>query len=261
MMNRIATMVMAGCIALESANVVFADELTQIFMAPPEATKTSVQAQQTIAPGLPPELLAEFEKKWPTNRAINLVFHGHSVPAGYFVTPEVRPFESYPHLVHQALKKRYPFAVINVIVTAIGGESSPAGSARFERDVLPYRPNVVFVDYALNDRREPLEKVEAAWTAMIAQAQARKIPIVLLTPTGAVNADFANPNDPLVQRADLIRRLAREHGVPLADLSAAWQAEITRGASIRDLLSNGINHPNLRGHTIAADAILGLFQP
>jgi lysophospholipase L1-like esterase len=220
----------------------------------------AVQAQQTNAAVLPAELLAQFEKKWPTNRAINLVFHGHSVLAGYFVTPDVRPFEAYPHLVYQGLKKRFPLAVINVIVTAIGGETSPAGAARFERDVLPHRPDVIFVDYALNDRRVPLEKVEAAWAAMIAQAKDRKIPIILLTPTGAVKADFPNPNEPLVQRADLIRRLAREHRVPLADVSAAWQTEIAKGTPIRDLLSNGNNHPNLRGHTIAADVILELFR-
>ena len=26
----------------------------------------------------------ELQKKWPANRTINIVCHGHSVPAGYF---------------------------------------------------------------------------------------------------------------------------------------------------------------------------------
>ncbi|HEY9559281.1 MAG TPA: hypothetical protein VIR29_00690, partial [Anseongella sp.] len=65
---------------------------------------------------------AELVKEWPRNRTINLVFHGHSVPSGYFRTPEVHTFESYPYLVLKQLKSIYPHAVINVILTSIGGE-------------------------------------------------------------------------------------------------------------------------------------------
>ena len=32
---------------------------------------------------------AEMKKTWPRNRIVNIVAHGHSVPAGYFVTPRV----------------------------------------------------------------------------------------------------------------------------------------------------------------------------
>src|SRR5690242_1699681 len=65
------------------------------------------------------ELTAIFKTQWPKNRAVNIVCHGHSVPAGYFKTPLVDTFNAYPHLLHRGLKDRYPFAVINVIVTAI----------------------------------------------------------------------------------------------------------------------------------------------
>jgi len=69
-------------------------------------------------------------KPWPENRTVNIVFHGHSVPSGYFATPHVDTFNAYPHIVHQKLKERFPFVVINVIVTAIGGENSVSGAKR-----------------------------------------------------------------------------------------------------------------------------------
>src|SRR5215468_2820162 len=72
-------------------------------------------------------LCAEMRKNWPTNRTINIVCHGHSVPAGYAQTPVVDTFNAYPHLLHLGLKERFPTAVINVIVTAIGGETSEGG--------------------------------------------------------------------------------------------------------------------------------------
>lgn len=207
---------------------------------------------------LPEALRAEFSKVWPGNRAIHLVFHGHSVPAGYHKTPDVRPFESYPHLVMAELKHRYPTAVVNTIVTAIGGENSVAGAARFERDVLTLRPDVVFIDYALNDRRLPLEAVETAWRSMIRAAKERGIPVVLLTPTGDQSADLGNPADPLEIRAQGIRKLAAEENVLLADVFAAWRAEIATGTPQAELMSQ-VNHPNLRGHTLAAKVVLEVF--
>ena len=95
--------------------------------------------------------------QWPGNRTVNIVCHGHSVPAGYFATPMVDTFNAYPALLHRDLKHRFPFAVINVIVTAIGGEGSPQGADRFEADVLCHRPDVVTIDYGLNDRRAGLD--------------------------------------------------------------------------------------------------------
>ena len=67
------------------------------------------------------DLKRELQIEWPENRTINLVFHGHSVPAGYFKTPQVNTLSAYPNLVLKQLKSIYPNAVVNVIVTAIGG--------------------------------------------------------------------------------------------------------------------------------------------
>lgn len=208
-------------------------------------------------PGLAP-LISALQTKWPKNRTINLVFHGHSVPAGYQKTPDVRPFEAYPHLFDVKLKERYPYAVVNVIVTAIGGEDSVAGAARFDRDVLPLKPDLVFIDYALNDRRKSLDQVEAAWKAMVTSAKKNGVPVVLITPTGDSTADLSKAEDPLRQRADLIRRIAKEENVLLADVSAAWVAEIAKGTPQTELLSQ-VNHPNLRGHQLAAGALFDCF--
>lgn len=223
------------------------------------ALTITISSTFSAEPGLPPALLEEFGKKWPKNRAINLVFHGHSVPSGYHKTPEVKPFESYPHLLYQDLKQRFPYAVINIIITSIGGENSIAGEKRFERDVLPHKPDVIFIDYALNDRKQDAAKVEAAWMSMVRMAKEKNIPVVLLTPTGDSSADLSNPQDPLCQRADLIRRVAKTENVPLADVFAAWQAEVAKGSLQTDLLSQ-INHPNLRGHQLAAAVLSGLFK-
>jgi lysophospholipase L1-like esterase len=199
-------------------------------------------------------LRVELEKIWPDNRAITWVFHGHSVPAGYHKTPEVKPFESYPHLVHKLVKSHFPHAVLNVMVTAVGGETSPTGALRFENDVLIHHPDLVFIDYALNDRRVPEEDAEKALTAMLQAARSRTIPVLLITPTGAGDVSYENPEDPLVRRAALIRSIGRRTGTPVADVFEKWSDFVIGGGDQETLLSQ-INHPNLAGHQLASKVI------
>jgi len=209
-------------------------------------------------PVLPAPLLEELKKPWPSNRVVNLVFHGHSVPAGYHKTPEVKPFESYPLLALGRIKANYPHAVMNAIVTAIGGENSVSGAARFEKDVLSMNPDVIFIDYALNDRRVPVAEVEKSWRAMARAAKAKGVPVVFITPTGAQDVKIGAADEALEIRAAIIRKVAAEEGVPVADVWSAWKAALAGGVKQETLLSQ-VNHPNREGHDLAAKVIAKLF--
>lgn len=198
------------------------------------------------------------KKEWPNNRTINIVCHGHSVPAGYFKTPVVNTFNAYPHLLHHALKDRYPYAVINVIVTAIGGENSEKGAQRFEKDVLSCQPDLILIDYALNDRGIGLERAKDAWIVMIEKALSQGIKIILLTPTGDKRSKTDDPAEPLLLHAEQIRRLANEYKVGLADSYAAFGQYIKEGGKLDNIMSQ-INHPNRKGHELVLQELLKWF--
>ena len=198
------------------------------------------------------------KKKWPDNRTINIVCHGHSVPSGYFKTPLVDTFNAYPHLLHKGLKESYPYAVINVFVTGIGGESSDTGAERFGRDVLTLKPDVITIDYALNDRRLGLESARKAWIAMIKKAQEKGIKVILLTPTPDQRNDIKDPNDQLSQHANQVRELAREYHVALVDSYSLFLRYVQNGGVLKDLMSQ-VNHPNRKGHDLVTKALLEWF--
>lgn len=200
----------------------------------------------------------ELNKSRPDNRTVNIVFHGHSVPSGYRAAPLVSPFDSYPHLFHRDLHARYPNATVNVITTSIGGENSIQGAARFQQDVFKHKPDLIFIDYALNDRSQNATQVEAAWRSMVTAAKTAGVPVILCTPTGDTREDLSDPANPLRVLADMIRRIATEENVLLADVSAAWVAALQSGTNQNDLHSTA-NHPNAAGHRIAADAIFQAF--
>lgn len=207
-----------------------------------------VESREYLAP-----IREELVKEWPDNRTINIVCHGHSVPAGYFATPEVRTFDAYPHLLHKGLKNRFPNAVINVIVTAIGGETSDLGAARFDQDVLAKNPDVITIDYALNDRRIGLDSAREAWVSMIESSKAQGIYVVLMTPT----PDIKDAGD-LAKHAEQIRELAKKHNVGLCDSAKQFQAFVSAGGDIESLMAVH-HHPNRQGHEIVANQLLALF--
>lgn len=201
---------------------------------------------------------APLTASWPDNRLVYLVCHGHSVPAGYFRTPAIRPFDSYPHLTHRIVQDRYPTAMFEVVRTAIGGENAEQGAARFEEDVLAKKPDVVTIDYGLNDRGIGLERARAAWVSMIEAAQAAGVRVILLTPTGDTSANPDDPADPLVLHAEQIRQLAKEYGTGLVDSFALFQAYRREHGTIAPLMSQS-NHPNRAGHALVAQELAMWF--
>ncbi|MBX2921972.1 MAG: SGNH/GDSL hydrolase family protein [Chitinophagaceae bacterium] len=215
--------------------------------------------QENDTTGYLATVITALQKQWPNNRAINLVFHGHSVPSGYFKTPDVQTLNAYPQQVLKQLKQQYPYAVINCIVTAIGGENSESGSQRFERDVLTHQPDVIFIDYALNDRGPGLEKAKKAWSRMIETALAKQIKVILLTPSPDTSVDILQENNLLEQHAQQIRQLAMQYKVGLADSYAAFKARVLSGEKTEAYMSQ-VNHPNTEGHALIAAEIMKYFK-
>jgi lysophospholipase L1-like esterase len=206
-------------------------------------------------------IIAILQKHWPDNRTVNIVCHGHSVPSGYFATPMVDTFNAYPHLLHRAIKQRFPYAVVNVIVTAIGGENSQSGAKRFANEVLCHRPDVLTIDYGLNDRGLGLAVARQNWEGMIEQALAANTKVILLTPTPDMTqapAASAQDRQTLQEHAGQIRELAAKHGVGLVDSLTAFEEYMEAGGDLTDLLSWS-NHPNRAGHELVAKALLRYF--
>ncbi len=200
----------------------------------------------------------ELVKKWPENRTLNIVFHGHSVPTGYARTPIVNTLQAYPHMLLYGIKTQYPFAVVNVITTSIGGEQSEQGEKRFKKEVLTHRPDVLFIDYALNDRVIGLERAEKAWRKMIETTLKKGIKLILLTPTPDFKEDILDENASLAAHAEMIRKLAEEYKVGLVDSYKIFCDKVKNGEDLRKYMSQN-NHPNPVGHSSVAAELLTWF--
>ncbi|WP_400073840.1 SGNH/GDSL hydrolase family protein [Zobellia russellii] len=200
---------------------------------------------------------SELKKTWPDNKTVNLVFHGHSVPSGYFKTPKVHTLESYPYKTLKEVKQIYTHAVVNSITTSIGGEHSEQGEKRFKEDVLVHRPDVLFIDYALNDRNIGLERAKIAWEKMIVQAKEYGTKVILMTPTPDLNEDIKSIDTKLYKHTQQIRELGQKHEVGLVDSYGLFR-ELANTKNLKDYMAQG-NHINEKGHEIVAKAIRDFF--
>ena len=207
------------------------------------------------------DIIAILRKDTDDKRFLNIVCHGHSVPAGYFANPMVNTLNAYPHLLLEGLKHRFPFSLVNVIVTAIGGENSRSGAKRFEEEVLCHHPKLITIDYGLNDRGIGLEEARSAWTSMIEEALSCDVRLLLMTPTSDITQRPGVPEEekhPLQEHAQQIRDLAAGYGVGLVDSLAAFGRHQQQSVDLTNLLA-WRNHPNRDGHEIVAREILRWF--
>jgi arylsulfatase A-like enzyme len=203
-------------------------------------------------------ILHELRKKWPANRNINLVFHGHSVPSGYYRGGVVNIFQSYPMQTLKKITEKYNYATVNCIKTSIGGENSELGAMRLDSTVLVHQPDILFIDYALNDRKMGLERSKIAWETMIKNALAKNIKVVLLTPTPDLNEDIKSDDTPLEKFSMQIIELAKKYQVALIDSYHLFKKIALDGVDLNLYMSQN-NHPNEKGHQLVADEICKLF--
>jgi lysophospholipase L1-like esterase len=220
-----------------------------------QAYSQNIESDNTDPANYLTDLKTELQIKWPKNRTINIVFHGHSVPAGYFITPQINTLSAYPYLVLKKIKSIYPYAVVNVTVTAIGGENSVNGAERFERDVLIHKPDLLLIDYGLNDRRPGLEKSYTAWNKMIKKAKKQNIKVLLLSPSPDQSVNYDSPNNELKKHADQIIGLANENQVGFVDTYSAFEFLYSDKKKLKEYMSQ-VNHPNEKGHELIANEII-----
>lgn len=204
------------------------------------------------------ELRVELQKRWPKNRLINLVFHGHSVVAGYTSTPNVNTMNSYPMLVLKKVTQRFPTVPVNTIRTAIGGEHAEQGAKRFAKTVLNHQPDVLFIDYALNDRSIGIDRAQKAWELMIKKALKKNIKVILLTPTPDLTEDIKIESTPLEVHRQMIIALGEKYKIPVVDSYGIFKKMAIEGIDIKPYMAQN-NHPNEKGHQLVADEICKLF--
>ncbi len=215
-----------------------------------------------------------------------VAFLGDSVTHGVFdllpepekasFVPHHMPEKSYPMLFQHRLNELYPIAAVSVLNAGISGDGSKGGLERIERDVLRFNPDVVVVNFGLNDAGQGDEKIGVYaenMRAIFEKILAAGCEAILLTPNfmcsyvhASVQGEFLRgiardvcptQNDGVLTRyVEAAREVARSMNIPVADAYRRWQLMSEYGVDTTALLSNGINHPTVEMEEIFAQELL-----
>ncbi len=158
-----------------------------------------------------------------------------------------------------------------LIGAGIGGNKVYDLYLRMEEDVMARKPHVVVIYVGINDVWHKtsgigtdIEKYEKFYVAIIKKLQAKKIKIVVCTPSViGEKKDNANPQDEdLNKYSDVIRRLAVTYNCTLVDIRAAfakYEQENNPGNKESGILTTDRVHLTEKGsQLVAAEMMKGL---
>lgn len=199
-----------------------------------------------------------------------IVALGDSVTAGHFETimDEHGMYfvqnlqQAYIEQLKQMLQEACGISTFNIINSGIAGDNIKGMQIRLERDVLRYDPDLVILNGALNWSRKKgtTEDYKRYLKEVIEQIKCQsKAELILVTPNMAVSTE---KDASLQARVDVIRTLAHEQKLILADVYAIWEDVCAQDPSLHleDLLANRKNHPTPYGHYIYAKVLMQLFS-
>lgn len=171
--------------------------------------------------------------------------------------------ECYLEKFREKLIDYYEQTSVSTINCGIAGDTMYGMEKRLERDVIRYQPDLLIINGALNwgkecGTTEDYKKVlESVLDRILETTEAD---IILLTPnmeiTDLLTASFSS----LEERVEIIRAMAVEKKVCLADAYAVWKEYETAGYPIKALLANGVNHPSVTGHEAYAEILMKLIR-
>ena len=184
---------------------------------------------------------------------VTIVALGDSITAGYAVR------RGFPSFWKQMLAEKYPEANIEMINSGISGDTSMDGLARLDWSVLSYEPDLVTINFGINDcvLGLGLEEFEMNFVEMVRRIRAGPNSEILLLSSQPLETP---PYDRLVlDYYQAVQRVAKEMDAGFVDVYGAWmRARAGRHASAR-LILPGLDHPNEAGYRIIAEELMRLF--
>ncbi|MBI4842023.1 MAG: arylesterase [candidate division NC10 bacterium] len=165
-----------------------------------------------------------------------VVFFGDSITQGHGVRAE----ESFPSLVARDLG-------IPMVNAGVAGDTTAAGLARIERDVLPLHPRLTLVEFGGNDflRRVPLEETLKNLDTIVKTLIAQGMMVVILE----VNVGLMG--DPYLKGYGAV---AERYGAVLVE-------DILSGILSKPDLKVDAIHPNAQGHRLIAERVGRVLRP
>lgn len=192
--------------------------------------------------------LKNLMKRAVNGESLVIGFLGGSITQGSLSST---PKTCYAYLVYEWWKKSFPNAAFSFVNGGIGGTTSHYGGARAWKDVLCYRPDIVTVDFSVNDDANEFfeETYEGMLRRLLAAPSAPAVVVLnnAFYDTGKNAQDYHN-------------RIADHYGIPHVSIKDTVYPDVESGKIVRADITPDNLHPNDKGHRLVADEICKLLD-
>ncbi len=184
---------------------------------------------------------------------VTIVAFGDSITAGFAVR------RGFPFFWKERLAQKYPDARIEMINSGSSGDTTQDGVARLDWAVLSYEPDLVTINFGINDcvLDLGLDEFEMNLIEMVRRIRAGPASEILLLSSQPLETP---PYDHLIlDYYQAIERVAREMDIGFVDVYGAWMERVHQGTPLGSLILPGMDHPNEAGYRIIAEELMKLF--
>lgn len=185
--------------------------------------------------------LAKAEK----GEEITIAYIGGSITEGMTVGAET----CWAKLSYEWLCKQYPNTKINYVNAGMSGTPSVLGNVRLERDVLSAKPDIVFVEFAVNDAQDQPHKAsyESLVKTLLTQEQQPAVALFFTVIKSGYTCQ------------EHMSQIGENYNLPMVSLTNALQPEFDANRLTWEKYSDDESHPNEWGHQVVAQMIENLF--
>lgn len=158
--------------------------------------------------------------------------------------------DCYVSQVYKWWYETFPQATINVINAGVGGTSSYLGVHRVDSEILVHQPDLVFVEFAVNDTSTKLHRnsyENLIRKILMSESNPALILLFATNETGDSSEDFE-------------AALGRYYNLPMISYGKAVLPEVKAGSFAWNEIAEDVVHPNNRGHSIFAGLIVTYLE-
>jgi hypothetical protein len=211
------------------------------------AVTETMRERALVSPGDPGRLYSVLAKA-RRGEPLCVAAIGGSITAGGKNTKD--PERRYVRQVAAWFEKTFPGLKVRFVNAGIGATNSGYGALRVQRDVIAHQPDLVIVEYAVNDFTG--SQMEDCYEGVLRQLLGSS------TNRAVIELFFMHKDGKNAQAGQTT--LGKHYGLPMISFRDAVWPELQSGAIKWETIYDDVVHPNDAGHDIASELLRGFLN-
>ncbi|MEI6647365.1 MAG: GDSL-type esterase/lipase family protein [bacterium] len=210
-------------------------------------TTEEMRQRSLVSAGDPARLQAVLAKA-RRGEPICVAAIGGSITAGGLQTKD--PSRRYVRQVAAWFEKTFPGVKVRFVNAGIGATNSGYGALRVQRDVIAQQPDLVVVEYAVNDSTgaQMDDCYEGVLRQLLGTSMNRAVIELFFMHKDGKNAQAGQTT------------LGKHYGLPMISFRDAVWPELQAGTIKWETIYADVVHPNDAGHDIASELLRGFLN-